>query len=141
MQTETDTNGIVTPGTRKRVESLEGKLIEARSPLAARVTMAATLGIFALCFVGMGELHKLHLDMQAAKDRVDVTTGAVRELTHAVNPKADHAICPAKDGRPEIDMGVPFECPNKDDGQCLKTPSGETLPVSVAGARCAAGKL
>jgi hypothetical protein len=139
MQTETDMNGI--PSTRARVETIEAKLVETRPAIAPRITMAACLGIFALAFAGVGEVHKLHLDAQAIKDRVDVTTASVRELTHAVNPKADHAICPAKDGRPEIDMGVPFECPNKDDGQCLKTPSGETLPVSVAGARCQAGKL
>jgi hypothetical protein len=103
--------------------------------------VALVLGFTTVEGYSVSEAHKARLEQQATRDRIDTLIGVERDLLAAVNPKAKHAICPAKDGRPEVDMGAPFDCPNKDDGQCLKTPKGETLPVSVAGARCEAGKL
>jgi hypothetical protein len=70
------------------------------------------------------------------RPRVDNTTNAIVELRHAVAPKADHMVCPAHDGHPEVDLGIPVACGGDQVGQCVRG-----LPVSEAAARCQAGKL
>lgn len=110
---------------------------------SARATALLTAALCALAIYATDEAHKARLDIESVKDRVDVTTGAVRELTHTINPKAEHFICPksASHKSDDVDLGVASPCPNADDGQCLKTPQGDIVPVSVAVARCQAGKL
>ena len=100
--------------------------------LLAAVLAAAT----GFCtFVGV-EVHKIRLDVEASWGRQEATTAAIRTLTHAVAPKADHYVCAAHDGHPEVDLGEPSPCPDPADGQCVKG-----MPLSAAQSRCAAGKL
>lgn len=122
---------------------IEGALLKMRPNWSARILAGAAVLAFPVLCLMAAEAHKARLDIEALKDRVDVTTSAVRDLTHTVNPKADHMVCPKSVSHlaDDIDLGAPFTCPNSDDGQCVKTPKGETLFVSVAGARCSAGKL
>ena len=103
------------------------------------ILMAALVGdVFA--FQAYAWSHKAALEVEATRSRVDVGVGVTRELVHLAAPKADHFVCPAHDGRPEVDMGVAFPCPNPDDGMCARW-NDQTLTASAADARCKAGKL
>ena len=90
--------------------------------------------------IAAAEAHKARIETAAARDRVDVAVGVSREVLHLAAPKADHAVCPAHDGHPEVDLGVVFSCPNPDDGICAKW-HDQTLTASAMQARCQAGKL
>lgn len=101
------------------------------------VRTIAVLLLLPIAVLATVEQHKTRLDVEANGAHIDLGTAAVHELRRAVAPKSDHAICPAHDGHPEVDLGVPVACPKAEDGMCVR---GD-LPLSVAQSRCQAGKL
>jgi hypothetical protein len=102
-----------------------------------RYQAVVAVGIFvAVAGIGLRQEHATTAAVLELAGRIDKTTEAVRELKHAVAPKSDHVVCPEHDGHPEVDLGVPETCPDPADGQCVRG-----MPLSVAQARCQAGKL
>ena len=87
------------------------------------------------------EAHKGRLETAAARERTDVAVAAVRELTALAAPKAQHAICPTKDGHPEVDLGVPGPCPKPDDAPWCVRWRDQVLTSAQVEVRCKAGSL
>lgn len=149
MQTQentTDTNGIF-----RRPPLQPGETLLYASELKSATNWSGVacaligLVILTLAILMDTELHKARLDLESVKDRIDVTTGSVRDLAHAINPKVDHAICPAQVSHldHEVDLGEAFPCPNPDvqGPLCVKTTAGEIITAEAFKTRCAAGKL
>lgn len=106
-----------------------------------KFTILAALVALPACSSGLAEhLDALSAHVDALAVRLDRFAPASTAAPSSGAPQ--HRTCPAHDGKPEVDLGVEQPCPGKpDDGMCLKLPSGEWIPFSVAAARCQAGKL
>lgn len=130
--------------THARTRVLEATTLKAQTHWEARACALIALACLAVAIIMSGELHKTRLDIEASKDRTDVLIAHIDGL---VPRQAQHALCVGKKvemGLPRpgaTDMGVPFACPNPDDGACVTGPDGKPLLAQVAEARCVAGKL
>lgn len=99
---------------------------------AAALMLPGLLVLAGVIFAG----HELHRSRLASED----TAAKLGALISNAGPK--HAVCAKADSGldHDVDMGPILACPNPDDGQCV-TVDGKPAPVSVAVARCKAGKL
>lgn len=111
-----------------------------------------SMGIMGAGFVGIGyDTHKMRLDVEATNGRLDTLTAHVDGLVVLAPQSELHALCVVVQGKhvirmagPQpgaIDLGKPFQCPNPDDGVCVRHPNGDVMLAQVATARCEAGKL
>jgi hypothetical protein len=126
--------------------SSEGKAVSRVEARRASITWTQALRVGAIIvalaavLLGARELHLTRVAVEELPAKVDGVSGRLDAMMNTAG-KSPHASCPAHDGKPAVDLGQPFDCANKDDGQCVKTPSGESLTIGVAEFRCKAGRL